>query len=185
MSGKAQRIIALVLCALCIFSIAAARAEYGPNEGTIRGAAFVDSNKNGKMDSGESGLGWVYFTISNGDYSHTYHSEWQTVDSAGNKYATGYFGPAPLAKGGWKVTLHVPQGYVATTPIEQVVYVPGAEGGHVAYVYLGLYPTKGGAGGILPASGVPGNYVLLGALAFLGIGVLISVSLGVAARRRP
>lgn len=186
MSKKTRLIITLISCMLLsVLSASAVLAEYGPNEGTIRGAAFVDNNKNGQMDQGEQGLGWVYFTISNGSYSHTYHSEWQTVDSAGNTYATGYFGPAPLAKGGWNVKLHVPEGYAATTPIEQVVYVPGAEGGHVAYVYMGLYPKKGvGGGGALPSSGVGSNTAMFGALAVLALGVVVAGGLGASERRR-
>ena len=185
MSRKSRLIVTLISCVLLsLLFVVAVYAEYGADEGTIRGAAFLDSNRNGKMDDGEQGLGWVYFTISNGSYSHTYHSEWQTVDSAGRTHATGTFGPAPLARGGWKVTLHVPEGYVATTPIEQVVYVPGAEGGHVAYVYLGLYSTKSRAGGILPVSGVANNYALIGALVALGIGAVVAGGLGALERRR-
>ena len=181
-SRKMLCAIIVALCALSMLSVTAVRAEYGPDEGTIRGAAFVDSNRNGKMDANEKGLGWVYFTISNGSYSHTYHSEWQTVDAYGNTYATGTFGPAPLAKGGWKVTLHTPEGYVATTPLEQVVYVPGAEGGHVAYVYMGL-SKEGGWGGVLPASGLANNSMLVGALALFVMGSVASVTLGASRRR--
>ncbi|HQE93223.1 MAG TPA: hypothetical protein PLH19_10255 [Anaerolineae bacterium] len=184
-SRKMLCAILVALCAFSVFSVTTVRADYGPNEGTIRGAAFVDSNRNGKMDANEKGLGWVYFTISNGDYSHTYFSEWQSVDAYGNTYATGTFGPAPLAKGGWKVTFHVPEGYVATTPTEQVVYVPGTEGNHVTYAYMGLYPKKGGSagGGILPASGLADNKVLSAALALFALGSVISVALGTARRR--
>lgn len=184
MSKKNRFTLVLALCVLLSLLSVSATLAYGPDEGTIRGAAFLDSNRNGKMDDGEQGLGWVYFTISNGTYSHTYHSEWQTVDSAGRTHATGTFGPAPLPRGGWKVTLHVPEGYVATTPIEQVVYVPGAEGGHVGYVYMGLYPTKGGGRGILPTSGLASNAALFGALAAFGVGALIAGGLGVTERRR-
>lgn len=184
-SRKMQHSLILLLCVMSVFFIAAKPADYGPNEGTIRGAAFVDSNRNGKMDANEKGLGWVYFTISNGSYSHTYHSEWQTVDAVGNTYATGTFGPTPLARGGWKVRFHVPTGYVATTPTEQVVYVPGKEGGHVGYVYMGFYPKAGapGAGGVLPASGLANNAVLVGALALFVIGSVFSAGLGVVRRR--
>ncbi len=174
----------MALCTLSVFSITIVRAEYGPNEGTIRGAVFIDSNRNGKMDTNEKGLGWVYFTISNGDYSHTYYSEWRTVDEKGNKYATGTFGPAPLPKGGWKVKFHIPEGYIATTPTEQVVYVPGKEGGHVAYVYMGLYPKKGGVagGGVLPAGGLANNHILTGALTLFALGAVVAVTLGASRR---
>ncbi|MBN1875775.1 MAG: hypothetical protein JXA33_16240 [Anaerolineae bacterium] len=184
-SRKMQRGIILLLCVLSVFSIAATHAEYGPNQGTIRGAAFLDSNRNGKMDANEKGLGWVYFTVSNGSYSHTYYSEWRTVDEFGNTYATGTFGPATLEKGGWKVAFHVPQGYVATTSTEHLVYVPGVEGGHVAYVYMGLYPTAGvpGTGGVLPLSGLANTCTLKAALALFVIGSVFSIGLGVARRR--
>jgi len=185
MSKKIRFIAALALCAMLSLLLTSTAFAYGPDEGTIRGAAFVDANRNGTMEDGESGLGWVYFTISNGDYSKTYYSEWRTTDEVGNQYATGYFGPAPLAKGGWNVKLHVPEGYVATTPIDQVVYVPGAEGGHVAYVYLGLYPTKGvGGGGYLPASGAGSNAVLVWALVALAAGIVVAGRWGRLARQR-
>ena len=177
-----QRGIILLLCALSVFSIAAGHA-YGPGEGTIRGAAFVDSNRNGKMDANEKGLGGVYFTVSNGEYSHTYYSENRTVDEFGNTYATGTYGPAPLPNGGWRVKFHIPQGYVATTPAERVVNVP--ETGQVTYVYMGLYPTKGvpGAGGILPPSGMADTHALMGALVLFLIGSVFSLGLGIVRRR--
>ena len=87
MTRKLRILSVLIICVLSLLSIAAVPADYGDNEGTIRGAAFEDLNRNGKMDEGEKGVGWVYFTVSNGDYSHTYHSEWQEKDSAGNEYA--------------------------------------------------------------------------------------------------
>jgi hypothetical protein len=181
-SVNVQRGIILLLCMLGVFSIAA-KPAYGPGEGTIRGAAFVDSNRNGKMDANEKGLGGVYFTVSNGEYSHTYYSENRTVDEFGNTYATGTFGPAPLHNGGWRVKFYLPQGYVATTPVERVVNVP--ESGQVTYVYMGLYPTKGvpGAGGVLPLSGVENTRALRGALVLFAIGSVFSIGLGVARRR--
>ena len=181
-SGKVQRGILLILCALSIFSIAA-KPAYGPGEGTIRGAVFVDANRNGKMDANEKGLGGVYFTVSNGDYSHTYYSENRTVDAFGNTYATGTYGPAPLPNGGWRVKFYLPQGYVATTPAERVVNVP--ESGQVTYVYMGLYPTGGvpGAGGILPPSGMADTRALAGALVLFVIGSVFATGLGVARRR--
>jgi len=175
---KVQRGIILLLCALSVFSIAAGHA-YGPGEGTIRGAAFVDSNRNGKMDANEKGLGGVYFTVSNGEYSHIYYSENRTVDAFGNTYATGTYGPAPLPNGGWRVKFHVPQGYIATTPVERVVHVP--ETGQVTYVYMGFYPTRGG--GILPPSGLENTHALGGALVLFVIGSVFSIGLGVTRRR--
>jgi len=187
MTRKIRYLSVLLICVLSLFSVSAIRAEYGPEEGSIRGAAFLDSNRNGVMDPGEEGVGWVYFTISNGEYSHLYHSEWQTTDKAGNSYATGYFGPAPLNKGWWKVTFHVPEGYVATTPTEQTVNVPGSEGGHIAEIYLGLYPTTGGVAGgvsVLPRTGATVNPIVLGSLALLGVGSLVALGLGLSARRK-
>lgn len=183
MSKRTQRWMTLVLVlVISLFTAATALAEYGPDEGTIRGAIFLDKNRNGVRDEGEEGLGPVYFTISSGDYSHMYHSEWQTTDDAGNTYATGTFGPVPLHKGAWKVTLHVPDGYVATTPVEQTVMVPGKEGGHVAEVYMGLYPSSGG--GFLPRTGLTNQYILIGALGVLGVGILVAIGLGIMSRRR-
>jgi hypothetical protein len=181
-AGKASRGVILVLVMLSLFSIAAAPA-YGPGEGTIRGAAFVDSNRNGKMDANEKGLGGVYFTVSNGEYSHTYYSENRTVDEFGHTYATGTFGPAPLPYGGWRVRFHVPPGYVATTPVETVVQVPQVE--QVAYVYMGLYPTRGapGSGGLLPPGGMQEAPALWGALALFVLGSVFSTGLGIMRRR--
>jgi len=181
-SRKAQRGIILLICIFGILSIAAVHAGYGDDHGTIRGMVFLDSNRNGKLDAGEKGIGGVYFTISRGDYSHTYYSENRTVDEAGNTYATGTFGPAPLPMGGWRVTFHVPRGYVATTPAEQVVYVPGKAGGHVAYVYMGLYTTTG-VPRALPVSGLENRHALAGALALFLVGSVFSVGLGIARRR--
>ncbi len=178
----------VAICLLALFSVAAARAEWGPDEGTIRGAAFLDMNRNGKMDAGEKGVGWVYFTISQGTYSHTYYSEWREKDEAGNTYATGYYGPAPLKKGWWQITYNVPDGYVATTPTTLGVNVPGKDGGHVAYAYLGLYPSRSGSAktvaATLPAAGMLLDPIVLGSLAFLGLGGLTSVGLGLRARRK-
>lgn len=183
-SGKAQRSIILLLCVLSVFSIAAGHA-YGAGQGTIRGAVFMDSNRNGKMDANEKGLGGVYFTISNGEYSHTYYSEGRAVDEFGNTYATGTFGPAPLATGAWRVRFHVPPGYVATTPVERVVQVPESGGGRVAWVYMGLYSRAGatGTGGVLPLSGMANHNALVGALALFVIGSVFSTGLGIARRR--
>ena len=182
-SRKVQRSIILLVCVLSALSIAATGFAYGGNEGTIRGAVFLDSNRNGKMDANEKGLGGVYFTVSNGEYSHTYYSENRTVDEFGNTYATGTYGPAPLSNGGWRVKFYVPQGYVATTPTERVVNVP--ESGQVTYVYMGLYPTGGvpGAGGILPLGGLENTHALTGALVLFAIGSVFSIGLGIARRR--
>ncbi len=142
-------------------------------EGSIRGAVFLDANRNGVMDEGEEGIGGVYFTISQSEYSHTFYSEKRVEDEAGNKYATGYFGPSALPGGLWKITLHVPEGYVATVPVEQVVDVPA-----IGYVTanLGLYPTSGAAGtgrALLPSTGLMRNGLLLPILVLIGAGLLV------------
>lgn len=191
LSKWARHLGLVAICLLALFSVAAVNAQgggYGEHEGTIRGATFLDMNRNGKMDSGEKGVGWVYFTISQGEYSHTYYSEWREKDEAGNTYATGYYGPAPLKEGWWQITYHVPDGYVATTPTTVGVNVPGKAGGHVAYAYLGLYPGRSGSAktvaAVLPAAGMLLDPIVLSSLAFLGLGGLTSVGLGLRDRRK-
>lgn len=181
MSRANRRWWLAVLCLLALVSIAA-RPAYGPNEGSIRGAAFLDMNRNGVRDEGEKGVGWVFFTVSQGDYSHTYHSEWQTTDAAGNQYATGTFGPAPLHAGTWTVTFKVPEGYAATTPVQQNVYVP-SQG--IGEVYLGLYPGAGTVAGasVLPASGFEHAVLLFAMLAVTTMGGASAFALGLAHRR--
>jgi len=160
----------------------AAHPAYGENEGSIRGAAFLDMNRNGVQDPDEKGVGWVYFTISQGDYSETYFSEWRTTDSAGNEYATGTFGPAPLKSGTWTVTFNVPEGYAATTPVQQNVYVPSKG---IGEVYLGLYPGAGTLSGasVLPASGFEQAGLLLAMLTVTTVGGGSAVALGLMHRR--
>ncbi|MBN2006878.1 MAG: hypothetical protein JXA21_26225 [Anaerolineae bacterium] len=176
-------LILVVTLLMSLFLASAVQADaWGDNEGSLRGATYLDENRNGKMDPGEKGVGWVYFTISQGDYSHTYYSEWREQQN-GHDYATGYFGPAPIPAGFWKVQFHVPEGYRATTPTEVGVVVPGHEGGHIAYVYLGLVKGSGGskgyaAPGTMPYAGAVADPVVLGSLAFLGLGSLTSLGLG-------
>jgi len=187
-------VLAMLLLLVFVSGVSAGEPSSGPKvpvfqsptawpNGTIRGAAFMDSNRNGKMDPGENGIGGVYFTVSQGDYSHTYYSEKRTEDEAGNKYATGYYGPV-LTPGNWIVTLHVPPGYVATVPVEQEVFV--AEAGWIE-LNLGLYSASGAAASgaaLLPATGLGRNGLILTTLIVLGIGVLVAVALGVASRAR-
>ena len=186
MLHKIRWLTVIMVCLLCLLMAGTVSAEWGPDEGTIRGAAFLDSNKNGVMDEGEKGIGWVYFTISRDDYSHTYYSEWRETGEAGETYATGTYGPAPLPKGWWKITYHVPEGYVATTPTEISVNVPGKDGGHVAEAYLGLYPSGSNqtVSGVLPQAGAIIDPVAYGALSFLSIGSLGALGLGLKARRK-
>jgi len=185
MFKRIQNWILVGICILSLLSISATHAGYGENEGTMRGMVFLDRNKNGKLDDGEKGIGWVYFTIRSGDYSHTYYSEWREKDEAGNLYATGTFGPAPLPSGNWEVTFHVPKGYVATTPVQQNVFVPGKAGGHVGYVYMGLYSTSSGNVDVLPKGGMlERDPVMPVGLLVLGVGILVSTGLGLVLRRR-
>ncbi len=112
-----------------------------------------------------------------------HHNLDQAID---NTYATGTYGPATLPMGWWKITYHVPQGYVATTPTEISVNVPGKDGGRVAYAYLGLYPTRSTqtVARVLPTAGAIIDPVVIGMLAFLGLGSLGAVGLGIKARRK-
>lgn len=182
MSRATRRWWLVGLCILSFLSIAA-RPAYGEGQGSIRGAAFLDMNRNGVPDPGEKGVGWVYFTISQGDYSHTYHSEWQDIGPGGNKHATGTFGPAPLPSGTWTVTFNVPEGYAATTPVKQNVYVPSKG---IGEVYLGLYPGAGTVSGasVLPASGFTHAGILIAMLAVATVGGTSAVMLGLAHRRK-
>ncbi len=180
MSSQVVRRWLILLALALLLTASGGTLNIDPNTGTLRGAAFLDSNRNGVMDAGEPGVGGVYFTISAGDYSHTYYTEPRTVDEFGNTYATGTFGPIPLPRGDWHVTLHVPAGYRATTPIEQTIYVPGAEGGHVGWVYFGL--TDGRAG--LPPAGATLDPLVVGGLVLLGLGGLAALGFGALARKR-
>ncbi len=189
--SKRTRCFGLVMGMVLLMSLFLTSAAYadawGDNEGSLRGATFLDENQNGKMDPGEKGVGWVYFTISQGDYSHTYYSEWREKQF-GHDYATGYFGPAPIPTGFWKVKFTVPDGYRATTPTEVGVVVPGHEGGHIGYVYLGLVKSgtaakRGYAPGTMPYAGAQLDPVVLSSLAFLGMGSLTSLGLGFKKRK--
>ena len=172
------------VCFLALFSVAAHPA-YEDDQGSIRGAVFLDANRNGKPDSGERGVGWVYFEVSRGGFSKTFFSEWRTTDQFGNEFATGTFGPAPLEIGEWDVTFYVPEGYVATTPVKQTVNIPGGGRG-IGEAYLGLYPTAGTAAKdpTLPAGGFDQGGVLLAALAVVAAGGASAFGLGLYRRRR-
>ncbi len=189
--SKRTRSFGLIMVAvllMSLFFVSAVQADgWGENEGSLRGATFLDENQNGKMDPGEKGVGWVYFTISQGDYSHTYYSEWRETQN-GHEYATGHFGPAPIPSGFWKVQFTVPDGYRATTPTEVGVVVPGHSGGHIGYVYLGL--VKSGAKargsyapGTMPYAGAQLDPIVVSSLAFLGLGSLTSLGMGFKKRK--
>lgn len=73
--------------------------------GSIRGKVFYDSNRNGKLDSGEAALPGLTVTVySSGDWSYAY-----TTGSDGT------YGPAGLSPDYYDVSLSVPYGYMPTT----------------------------------------------------------------------
>ncbi len=168
---------------LLLLSVAAVLPQSGQDEGTIRGAVFLDTNRNGVMDPDEQGVGGVYFTVSAGEYSHQYHTETRSRDEAGNTYATGTYGPIPLPRGNWRVTYHVPEGYVATTATQFDVYVPGSEGNNVAWAYLGLVRGRG-TRSTLPQAGLLEQPVLQGLLGLFAVAAVGTIGLGLLARKR-
>ena len=131
------------------------------SSGTIRGYVFLDSNRNGIFDAGEEGVSGVNVTISYDKYSHTYHTG--AGDPEGNVPGPGSYGPTPLQRGTWTVTLGVPDGYRATTPTELEVTIP--DDGSATGVNLGIYgsgpisygggPAAGGASGATGVTTLP------------------------------
>ena len=115
------------------------------SKGTIRGYVFLDANGNGLLDAGEEGIPGVFVTISYGDYQHTYYTG--AGDPNGDPPGPGSYGPSPLQPGYWKVTVHVPDGYRATSRTELFANVP--EGGAATGIDFGL----AGSGPITYASG--------------------------------
>jgi hypothetical protein len=116
--------------------------------GSIRGYVFLDRNQNGVFDVGqEEGLPLVDITVSYGEYQHTYCTG--GGDPNGEVPGPGSYGPTALQGGYWTVTLHVPDGYRATTPTEQGALVP-AEGGAVTGVNFGLYGSGSIASSVCP-----------------------------------
>ena len=177
-----------VLAVLVLSSVAAAQ----QSGGTIRGYVFRDNNGNGVFDEGEEGIPEVLVTITLGEYSHTYYTgggdpaPQATSTKPDPSPGPGSYGPTPLPGGYWKVTVHVPDGYRATTPTEVFVNVP--EGRSATGVNFGLMGTGKisyaggtgvgmGGGGYLPATGGakgPSSAQLLALLAAL-VGVLVLV----------
>jgi hypothetical protein len=165
MTMRNRWFIFAVLIVLILSSVAAAQ----QSSGTIRGYVFRDNNGNGVFDEGEEGVPEVLVTISLGDYAHTYYTG--GGDTAPQASSTkpnpapgpGSYGPTPLPGGYWKVTVHVPDGYRATTPTEVFVNVP--DDGSATGVNFGLLGSAeisyaggtgvgmGGGGGYLPATG--------------------------------
>ena len=156
-----------VLSVLVLSSVAATTHQ---DKGTIRGYVFLDNNQNGVFDEGEEGIPSVYVTISYDEYQQIYY----TGDGDADPQAAqglpapspgpGSYGPTPLQAGYWKVTLHVPDGYKATSSSELYATVPA--GGAATDVNFGIYGSGpivysagtgvgmgGGAGSVLPQTG--------------------------------
>jgi hypothetical protein len=137
--------------------------------GTIRGYVFLDSNGNGVFDEGEEGIPGVLVTISLGEYEHTYYTGGGDPNPQASSQnpapspGPGSYGPTPLPEGYWKVVVHVPDGYRATTPTEVYVNVP--KDGAATGVNFGIWGSgaityaggtgvgMGGGGGFLPTTG--------------------------------
>lgn len=176
-TGKIRQWFPLLLAGLALLSVAAKPADWGPDTGSIRGAVYLDLNRNGAYDVGEPGVGGVWFTASCGGLTVHYYSEPRVTDEYGNTYATGTYGPV-LSRCDWVVEMQVPEGYMATTPVQQTVSLPGPERGS-AFAYFGLYLSTG-----LPPAGMDGGS-FLGTAALFGGGMLgVAVALGLAARRK-
>lgn len=175
-------LVFMILSALALSSLGAAPREL-PN--SIRGYVFRDSNRNGVFDAGEEGVPGVYVTITTGDYQHSYYTG--SGDPEGNVPGPGSYGPTALQSGAWKVVLHVPDGYRATTATELNVTVP--DGGAVTGVDFGLYGSgeiryasgiqvsMGGAAGVLPQTGgvvtIPQGHLMALLAAFIGFLALL------------
>jgi len=158
--------ILIVLSILALSSIAATH----QSSGTIRGYVFRDTNKNGVFDQGEEGIPGVYVTVSYDKYAQTYYTgNGDPNPQAGHGLPApspgpGSYGPTPLQPGYWKVTVHVPDGYRATTQTELYANVPdsgaatginfGLSGsGPIAYSAGTGIGMGGGAGSGLPQTG--------------------------------
>lgn len=183
---------ALILAILALSLIAARPAQdWPPGTAILHGFVFHDLNGDGKWnhpngngvfdsakpEAWEPGFGGVYFTASCGDFSVVGYSEPLSVDEYGHVFATGDFGPV-LEACDWTVTLHVPQGYVATTPVQQKALIPDAGGTAFPAVLFGL------AGGALPKTGAVQQPFLFGAALVFGGEMLIAAVAGLIERRR-
>lgn len=150
-------LVFLILATLALSSVGATLRS----KGTIRGYVFLDTNGNGVFDADEEGLAGAFVTISYGEYQHTYYSG--DGDPNGDSPGPGSYGPSALQAGYWKVTVHVPDGYRATSRTELFALVP--EGGAATGIDFGLAGSgpityaggtgagMGGGGGILPQTG--------------------------------
>lgn len=189
---KHNRWLVMLLVMLALLTVAAQSAQdWPPGTAILHGFVFHDLNGDGKWnhpngngpfdpqkpEKWEPGFGGVHFTVSCGDFSILYYSEPRTVDAAGNIYATGDFGPV-LSPCEWTVTMHVPVGYRATTPIQQKAVIPAAGGTAFPAVLFGLARVG------LPRTGPVAQPVLLGAGIFFGAEMLVAAIAGLLARRR-
>lgn len=182
----------LILALLALASIAARPAQdWPPGTAILHGFVFHDLNGDGKRnhpngngvfdpakpDKWEPGFGGVHFTASCGDFSVVGYSEPRSVDAYGHVFATGDFGPV-LTPCDWTVTLHVPEGYVVTTPIQQKALIPDAGGTAFPAVLFGL------TGGTLPKTGATAQPFLLGVALVFGSEMLLATVAGYFERRR-
>ncbi len=159
-----------ILAVLSLFALSSLGAAPHQDKGTIRGYVYLDSNQNGVFDEGEQGLPGVYVTISYNEYQQTYYTgngDANPQEGPGLPSPApgpGSYGPTPLPPGYWKVTLHLPDGYRATTPTELYATVPPS--GAATDVNFGIYGSGpiqysggtdfaigGGAGSTLPQTG--------------------------------
>jgi len=193
--GKMSRqrcLMALLLAVLTLGMVAARPAQdWPPGTAILHGFVFHDLNGDGKWnhpngngpiaptkpETWEPGFGGVYFTASCGDFSVVGYSEPRSVDEYGHTFATGDFGPV-LSACDWTVTLHVPAGYVATTPVQQKALIPDAGGTAFPAVLFGL------RAGRLPKTGAVEQPFLAGAGLVFGLEMVIAGAAGLLARRR-
>jgi len=186
-----NRWLAFIILSVLVLSTLGAAAQQ--DKGTIRGYVFRDSNQNGVFDQGEEGIPGVFVTVSYGEYSHTYYTgAGDPSPQAAPKLPApspgpGSYGPTPLPAGSWKVTLHVPDGYRATSKTELYASVP--VGGAATGVNFGVYGSgsiayssgtgvgMGGAAGVLPVTGgvvkVGPGHVMALIVALLGLVALV------------
>jgi hypothetical protein len=186
-----RRWLVFAVLAILVFSNVAAAQQQG---GTIRGYVFRDSNGNGVFDEGEEGLPDVLVTISLDKYEHTYYTgKGDASPEAAPQLPSpspgpGSYGPTPLQAGYWKVTLHVPDGYRATTPTEVYVNVP--EGRSTTGVNFGIYGSgdinygagtgvgMGGGAPFLPVTGRVADFVPAQLMALIAVLVGLVVLVG-------
>ena len=88
--------------------------DFGDTLSTVSGSVFVDANRNGVRDTGETGLGGVRVTLTGTDAAGTPVSEVTTTDANGNYVFTGLFASDP-------------NGYTVTEPDQPAGYQDGSE----------------------------------------------------------